>query len=111
MITKGLAPSSGLKVVAIMKTSLMSGAAAALGLLVVAWPLAWAPGGAYAVAVLGAAAALAAAVAAAPRRPLSPASILPTSPRAATASAPMACPRVACTRWFARTATAPAWAA
>lgn len=63
MITKGPAPSSGMKVFAIMKTSLMSGAAAALGLLVVAWPLAWAPGGAYAVAVLGAAAALAAAFA------------------------------------------------
>jgi len=37
----------------------LSGAAAALGLLTLAWPLAWAPGWAYAVAVLGAAAVLA----------------------------------------------------
>ena len=63
MITKGLAPLSGMKVFAIMKGSLMSGAAAALGLLVVAWPLAWASGWAYVVAVLGAAAVLAAAFA------------------------------------------------
>jgi hypothetical protein len=63
MITKGLAPLSGMKAFAIMKTSPMSGAAAALGLLVVAWPLAWASGWAYVVAVLGAAAVLAAAFA------------------------------------------------
>jgi hypothetical protein len=42
---------------------LVSGAAAALGLLTVAWPLAWAPGWAYAAAVLGAAAVLAGAFA------------------------------------------------
>jgi hypothetical protein len=41
----------------------LSGAAAALGLLTLAWPLAWAPGWAYALAVLGAAAVLAAAFA------------------------------------------------
>ena len=41
----------------------LSGAAAALGLLTLAWPLAWAPGWAYAVAILGAAAVLAAAFA------------------------------------------------
>jgi hypothetical protein len=57
MTAKGLAPFSG------MKASLVSGAAAALGLLVVGWPLAWASGWAYVVAVLGAAAALAAAFA------------------------------------------------
>jgi hypothetical protein len=43
------------------RVPVMSGAAVALGLLTVAWPLAWAPGWAYAVAVLGAAAVLAAA--------------------------------------------------
>jgi hypothetical protein len=63
MITKGLAALSGIRAFGIMKTSLLSGAAAALGLLIVAWPLAWAPGWAYVVAVLGAAAVLAAAFA------------------------------------------------
>jgi len=48
------------RAVAIAQTG---GAAAALGLLVVAWPLAWSPGWAYVVAVLGAAAVLAAAFA------------------------------------------------
>lgn len=42
---------------------LMSGAAAALGLVTVAWPLAWAPGWTYAVASAGAIAALAGAFA------------------------------------------------
>ena len=55
------------RAVAIAQTG---GAAAALGLLVVAWPLAWSPGWAYVVAVLGAAAVLAAAFAGwRPRRP------------------------------------------
>ena len=45
------------------RVPVMNGAAAALGLLTVAWPLAWAPGWAYAVAVLGAAAVLAGAFA------------------------------------------------
>jgi hypothetical protein len=44
-------------------TTPMRGAAAALGLLTVAWPLAWAPGWAYAVGGAGAAAVLAAALA------------------------------------------------
>ena len=48
------------RAVAITQTG---GAAAALGLLIVAWPLAWSPGWAYVVAVLGAAAVLAAAFA------------------------------------------------
>ena len=62
MITKGLAPSSGVKVFAIMGAPL-SGAAAALGLVTVAWPLAWAPPWAYATASAGALAVLAAAFA------------------------------------------------
>lgn len=41
-----------------MRTPVMSVAAAALGLLTVAWPLAWAPAWSYAVAVIGAAAVL-----------------------------------------------------
>jgi hypothetical protein len=41
------------------RQSALSGVVAALGLLTLAWPLAWAPGWAYAVAVLGAAAVLA----------------------------------------------------
>jgi hypothetical protein len=58
MITKGLAPSSsGVKVFAIMGAPL-SGAAAALGLVTVAWPLAWAPPWAYATASAGALAVL-----------------------------------------------------
>ena len=40
---------SGTRAVAITQPG---GAAAALGLLIVAWPLAWAPGWAYVVAVL-----------------------------------------------------------
>jgi hypothetical protein len=64
MITKGLAPFPGVKVFTIMKPPLlMSGAAGALGLLMLAWPLAWAPGWAYAVAGAGAAAVLAGAFA------------------------------------------------
>jgi len=51
---------SGTRAVAITQPG---AAAAALGLLIVAWPLAWAPGWAYVVAVLGAAAVLAAAFA------------------------------------------------
>jgi hypothetical protein len=39
------------------------GVSVALGLLAVAWPLAWAPAGAYALAVAGALAVLGAAVA------------------------------------------------
>jgi hypothetical protein len=61
IITKGLAPFRGAKVFAIMKTPLSG--AAAVGLLTVAWPLAWAPGWAYAVAGAGAAAVLAGALA------------------------------------------------
>ena len=41
------------------RQSALSAAVAGLGLLTLAWPLAWAPGWAYAVAVLGAAAVLA----------------------------------------------------
>ena len=67
MITKGLTPFSGAKVFAIMKIrfsgSLLSGASVTLGLLALAWPLAWAPPWAYAVAVAGAAVVLAAALA------------------------------------------------
>jgi hypothetical protein len=55
VITKGLAPFSGAKVFAIMEAS--------LGLLTAAWPLAWAPGWAYAVASAAALAVLAAAFA------------------------------------------------
>ena len=44
---------SGTRAVAITQPG---GTAAALGLLIVAWPLAWAPGWAYVVAVLGASA-------------------------------------------------------
>jgi hypothetical protein len=62
MITKSLAPLSGVKTFAIMKNP-MRGAAAALGTLVLAWPLAWAPGWTYAVAVAGAAAVLAGVIA------------------------------------------------
>ena len=51
---------SGTRAVAITQPG---AAAAALGLLIVAWPLAWAPGWAYVVAVLGAAAVLAVAAA------------------------------------------------
>jgi hypothetical protein len=64
LITKSLAPLTGAKASAVMKTPvMMSGAAAALGLVTVAWPLAWAPGWAYAVASAGALAVLAAAFA------------------------------------------------
>jgi hypothetical protein len=64
MITKGLAPFSGIKAFAIMKDGhLLSASAAGLGLAVVALPLAWAPGWAYAVALFGAVAVLAAAFA------------------------------------------------
>lgn len=56
-----------MKVFAIMKTALRghvtSGAAGMLGLLSVAWPLAWAPGWAYPVAIAGAVAVLAGAFA------------------------------------------------
>jgi hypothetical protein len=62
MITKGLAPFSGLKVFAIMKAPFPS-TPAALGLVTVFWPLAWAPGWTYAVASAGAAAVLAGAFA------------------------------------------------
>jgi hypothetical protein len=55
MITKGLAPFSGAKVFAIMEV--------ALGLVALAWPVAWAPGWAYAVVSAGALAVLAAAFA------------------------------------------------
>jgi hypothetical protein len=55
MITKGLAPFSGAKVFAIMET--------ALGLLTLAWPLAWAPKWAYVMAGAGGVAALAGAFA------------------------------------------------
>jgi len=59
MVTKASAPFPGVKAFAIMKTPVLSGAAAALGLLALAWPLAWAPGWAYAVASTGALAVLA----------------------------------------------------
>jgi hypothetical protein len=62
MIMKDLTPSSGAKVFAIMK--------AALGMLVVGWPVGWAPGWAVAVAVGGAAAVLAGAFARWPRGPV-----------------------------------------
>ena len=67
MITKSLAPFprsrvQRAKVLAIMKTP-SRGVAAALGLLTVAWPLAWAPGWAYVAAGAAAAAVLAAAFA------------------------------------------------
>lgn len=62
MITKGLAPLSGAKVFAIMGGPLRA-AEAAVGLLALAWPLAWAPPWAYATASVGALAVLAAAFA------------------------------------------------
>jgi hypothetical protein len=55
MITKDLTPFSGAKVFAIMEIS--------LGLVTLAWPVAWAPGWAYAVASAAALAVLAAAFA------------------------------------------------
>jgi hypothetical protein len=61
MITKGLVSKTKTKVFAIMKTRASDAVAAALGMLVLAWPLAWAPAWAFvaagggAVAVLGAA--------------------------------------------------------
>ena len=62
MITKGMAPLSGAIVFAIIgapiRGHVMSGAAAALGLLTLAWPLAWAPPWAYATASAGALAVL-----------------------------------------------------
>ncbi len=69
MIMKDLTPFSGAKVFAIMKTP-VRGAAAALGLLTLAWPLAWAPGWTYATAGAGAAAVLAGAFARWPRGPV-----------------------------------------
>ena len=57
-----------IKASAIMKTS-VRGVAAALGLLTVGWPLAWAPGWAYPVAGAGAVAVLAGAFAAWRRGP------------------------------------------
>jgi hypothetical protein len=62
MIMKDFAPFSGVKVFAIMRTP-FHGTVAALGLLTLAWPLAWAPGWAYAVASAGAGAVLAGAFA------------------------------------------------
>ncbi len=61
MITKGLVSKTDTKVFVIMKTRATGAVAAALGMLVLAWPLAWAPAWAFvaagggAVAVLGAA--------------------------------------------------------
>jgi hypothetical protein len=62
MIMKDSAPFPGAKVFAIMKAP-VRGAAGALGMLAVAWPLAWAPGWTYVVAVAGAAAVLAGVIA------------------------------------------------
>jgi hypothetical protein len=58
---EGFTTPRGIKVFAIMKPPLLSAASVTLGLLILAWPLAWAPGWAYTVAVLGALAVLAAA--------------------------------------------------
>jgi hypothetical protein len=64
MITKGLLPFSGIKAFAIMADGhLLSASAAGAGLAMVALPIAWAPGWAYAVALAGAASVLAAAFA------------------------------------------------
>jgi hypothetical protein len=61
MIAKGLVSKTNTNVFAVMKTRASTAVAAALGMLVLAWPLAWAPAwafvatGAGVVAVLGAA--------------------------------------------------------
>ena len=60
---EGFSVSRDSKVFAIMKTPFHGHLAGALGLITLAWPLAWAPPWAYAVAVLGALAVLAAAFA------------------------------------------------
>ena len=59
----GLRAASGLPAASGLRGALGSAGPAALGLLVVAWPLAWAPGWAYPIAVAGAFAVLAAALA------------------------------------------------
>ncbi len=61
MITKDLAPKSDPKVFAIMKARVSELVSAALGMLVVGWPLAWAPAWAYVAAGAGAVAVLRAA--------------------------------------------------
>jgi hypothetical protein len=58
MITKDLVSKIGTKVFAIMKTRASDAVAAALGMLVLAWPLAWAPAWAFAAAGGGAVAVL-----------------------------------------------------